>query len=1127
MVNARRKAWAKNNRREIKNTLGRFIAILAIVALGVGFFAGLKVTKTAMTETCDDYVNDAAMFDYRLISTLGFEEKDLDYFETLGGVKKANGSVQFDFLCSVDNESVWALRAHTLTNDINIPKLSAGRMPTSADECVVDDRFFMSDFSGKTLKISDENDSDTLEMLKYNELKVVGLIKSIAYMSEEMGATSLGGGALNGFIYLPKDTIDTDYYTEIFLKLYAPGQIFSDEYIDYIDSKRGEIETAVEMRAKLRYDEITTEANEEIADAETEYNDGLREFETEKAKAQKELDDALKKINDGEKEIKDNDALLKAKKNEAISGIAQLEDGISQIDNGLSAMNPDALKKQRAELETQLKAAKDGLVTIEQTKTELKAAETEIAKNEALVKEQEVQAQNAVEQLTAGIATIDTQLALPSSAPISDLLETQRAEFEAQLAAAQSGLVAIDSAKAQINAGKAELETNRMILHEKEAEALNGIPLIESGIRQIDDAFAQYNPDDLKAQKSELETLLKTAQTGLATITSSERDLEKAKTDLTKGRTDYETGKKEADEKLADAEKELADGKVKLEDAKAEIADIKAPSTFTLDRETNVGYVGFDSNSSIVEGIVKIFPVFFFLVAALVCTTTMTRMIEEHRTQIGTLKALGYSNMSIMWKYVSYSGGAAVLGCLVGFFGGTWMFPKTIWAAYSVLYDFAPLNYVFDWKLGVISLAVSILCSVGATIAACKSELLCEPAQLMRPKSPKAGKKILLERVPFIWNRFGFMQKVSVRNILRYKKRLFMMILGISGCAALVLAGFGVRDSVANIANDQFDLIMKYDYEMTFTDAKTKEDIENFADDTKELLSECVFVSSSFVDIECEDRARAVNIIATDDMNISKLIDLHMGSDEIPYPATGEAVISEKIAQIAGIKVGDTINVSSDEFTEASFKISAICENYFMNYIFVSAKTYEDVFNKAPVFKTAFADKIDGNLHEISAKLTSDHDVASIMVIEDVRIYNNKMMGSLNGVVILVIASAAALAFVVLFNLSNINITERIREIATIKVLGFYPAEINSYVFRENLVLTAIGAFLGMPLGVILHKFIMSQISIDMVNFRENITLFSFAASIAMTFLFNFAVNLVMRKKLNSINMAESLKSVE
>lgn len=970
-------AWRKNQRREIRHTLGRYLAILAIIALGVGFFAGLKVTQSAMIKTGDVYIADCRMFDYRLISTLGLTNEDVAYFSGLDGVAYAEGAVSIDFITTGEDKTEQALRAHSITENINTLSVTAGRMPSAANECVADALYYTQDDIGKTITVSQSNDKDTLDQFKYTEYTIVGLANSVCYLNLERGTTNLAGGSLSGFVYIPEDGFSFDCYTEAYVTLSSGGEIFSEEYEAAVSEMEQPITDALEERADIRYQGIIDDANEKVADAQAQYDTSLSDYEAQKTDVQ-----------------------------------AQLAESKETLGNSEGAL----------------------------------------AAQEAQLSEQELSVTSVISQLEAGIADIDAKLSDPLYAPYYDALTAQKAALEAQLAQARAGLETLNQSKIQLAQAKAKLE---------------------------------------------------------------------------QGWTNYDAAKAEAEETLANAQDELAAAKEKIEDAKADILKIEPPACYTLDRTMNTGYACFENDSAVVDGIAKVFPIFFFLVAALVCTTTMTRMVEEQRTQIGTLKALGYSNAIIVWKYISYSGSAAVIGCIIGFMGGSKLFPWAIWQAYRLLYGFAKIEFVFDGTLAVLSLTVALLCSVGATYAACRTELYKMPAELMRPKAPKAGKRVLLERIPFIWKHVSFLHKVSIRNILRYKKRLIMMVLGISGCTALVLTGFGIRDSISNIAADQFDSILKYDYNVSFTRAKTAEEMDAFVSDTSGVLSQCVFVCNDTLEAVCEDGTKSVNIVATDDSGITDLVDLHYGEEGIAYPPFGNVVISEKLAKFAKVSVGDEITVKLNDTETGTFKVSGIFENYVHHYMYMTAQTYEAVLGKECVYKNALARTDFEDVHTVSAQLINDYGAASVSITSDIRARVENMMKSLNSIVILVIASAGALAFVVLFNLSNINITERVREIATIKVLGFYPSQVGAYVFRENIVLTAIGALVGLPLGVWLHRFVMSQIQIDMVNFKVEILPKSFLFALAITFAFTFSVDLLMRIKLEKINMAESLKSVE
>lgn len=588
------------------------------------------------------------------------------------------------------------------------------------------------------------------------------------------------------------------------------------------------------------------------------------------------------------------------------------------------------------------------------------------------------------------------------------------------------------------------------------------------------------------------------------------------------GLQEYREARREFEEKLSEAEAELAD-------ARKEIDEMGPPDTYLLGREANVGYVCFENDSAIVEGIANIFPVFFVLVAALVCVTTMNRMVEEQRTQIGVLKAIGYGEGQIMSKYMTYSGLAAVIGCVAGFFLGTWGFPKVIWAAYGIMYKAEPLRYVFDWKLALVSLAVSLLCSLGSTWLSCRVELASQAAQLMRPKAPRAGKRVLLERIPFLWNRLGFLRKVSLRNIFRYKKRLFMMILGISGCTALLVTGFGVRDSIADIAAKQFGEIQVFDLAAAFQEPAGEADRERLEKLRDQGIESYLCVMEKNMDLVAEKGITSVYLIVGDARELPGFVDLHTHRGEkIPYPGTGGCVVTDKLAEEYGLKAGEGITLRDEGMRTLTFTVTAVSENYLYDYVYISEEAWAEQMGEAPDRKTAYVNVREGaDIHEAAAALMQTDNVANVTVNRDTMERVGSMMESLDIIVAVVILSAAGLAFIVLFNLTNINITERVREIATIKVLGFYKKETESYVFRENLILSVMGMVPGLALGKLLHGYVMGEIRIDMISFDVCVRPVSYLYSALLTIGFAWFVGKAMGGRLENISMTESLKSVD
>ena len=713
------------------------------------------------------------------------------------------------------------------------------------------------------------------------------------------------------------------------------------------------------------------------------------------------------------------------------------------------------------------------------------------------------------------------------------------------------GMVARASSVSDIE-GQINQHTNQLQNINKQIVALESEQDILQ--EQIDDLNAEIvnmmasiglKEDEIAAKEGEIAE--KEAEIARARVTIAEKEAEMdqgeaviagKEAELAEGRQEYEDGVNAYEEARQEFEKQIADARRQIEDAEEELAELTEPDTYVLDRDTNIGYVCFENDSTIVEGIANIFPVFFFLVAALVCITTMNRMVEEQRTQIGVLKALGYGEGTIMSKYMVYSGLAALSGCTFGFFLGTWGFPQVIWFCYGLMYDTDPICYVFDGRLAVISLAVSLLCSIGTTWLSCRMELAQVAAALMRPKAPKAGKRVLLEYIPFVWRRLGFLHKVSLRNIFRYKKRLFMMIVGISGCTALLVTGFGVKDSIADIGDRQFGEIQTYDCGMTL-----KEDADGALRerlDGMEAIAGYTCVMEKNMDLEAQAGVKSVYLVTGTKEGMAPFLNLHTEKGEpIDYPGNGEAVISNKLAEDYDIRIGERITLRDSDRKELSVEVTGIYENYLYNYVHVSEDTWLEQTGQEPERRTVYLNLAQGaeegspvpadtpTIHELSAELMQLDQVANVSVSSDMMERIGSMLSALDIIVVVVILCAAGLAFIVLYNLTNINITERIREIATIKVLGFYRRETNAYVFRENVLLSALGMALGLGLGHLLHRFVMSEIRVDMIAFHIYVRPISYVYSGILTLLFAWLVNLAMGGKLESISMTESLKSVD
>ena len=1021
----------KTTLREIKQSLGRYLAIFAIIALGVALFAGLKVTQPTMIKAADQYLKETQFFDYRLLSTLGFEETDVVQLSEKEEVRAAEGAMSADIIYTdaEGNESV--LKAHSITEQLNKLVVVAGRLPESADECVVDSLLFGEDIIGTKLVLSENNAEEDLENFTYREYTVTGTVQSPLYIQFERGNTSLGNGRIKGFMYLLPDGFEMEYYTEIYVKFDSDYQIYSEEYEAFMEEKEPVWEAYCEAQGERRYQAVVEDAQTKIDDAKEELEEERQKAETELADAKKELEDAEAELADAETEISDAEA--------------KIADGEAELAN--------------AEKE------------IRDAETEIEAKEAELAEAKQMLADREAALAAQKEMALSGAGAMDPLTA--------QAMQEQLAAAEAELAAARASLAEGETA---VLATKEEIEAAKAEIKDKKAE-----------------------------------------------LAEAKEELADAKKEVGDGYAEYEDGLAEYEDAVEDFHKEIADAEAEIADAEEELADIEKPDTYVMGRGTNIGYVCFESDSGIVDGIANVFPVFFFLVAALVCMTTMNRMVEEQRTQIGVLKALGYGEASIMGKYMFYSGSAALTGSIAGFLLGTRIFPWIIWAVYGIMYRMGEFTYVFHGGMAVIALVVALLCSVGTTWISCKNELKEVAAGLMRPKSPKAGKRVFLEYVPFIWKRLKFLHKVSVRNIVRYKKRFFMMVIGISGCTALLVTGFGIMDSITDIANQQYEEIQTYDVSVSAKNAAEDTDTDELEKVLASYGASYTQALEETLNLEIDGTVKSINLVVMKNPGeMDSFLSLHTEEKEkIPYPQEGEAVISEKIADSYNIAVGDEIYLYDESRNEIKAVVSGICQNFVYNYVYIAPETYESHKENAE-YKTFYVHlPKEEDLHQAGAALMNVENVTSVTINEDVRARFETMMGSMDYIITVIIVCAALLAFIVLYNLNNINITERIREIATIKVLGFYKKETASYVFRENTVLTAIGCAVGLLLGKWLHAFVMAQINIDMISFDVRVTGISYIYSILLTFVFSWVVNRLMSGKLNKINMAESLKSVD
>lgn len=1137
------RALIKNMFREIGNTKARFFSIMAIIALGVGFFTGIKTTSPSMYHLAETYYDEQNLMDFRLVSTTGFSDDDIDAIAKTDGVSSVMPSYFYDVTLSAEDGGkivrVIALPKQYKSNpELNTLTLSEGSMPEHNGEIAVEGVGFArsSHKVGQTLtlapKAGDNKVTDTLKTLEY---KITGKLQSPLYISYQRGGTTVGDGKIDEYMYVPADTFKTERYTELYVRAdfsskYSP---FSDEYEDAADA----LMTKLKQRAKEREKAFQVEV---IDKAKAELSKSQKDYKSQKAEADKKLGDADKKLKESEKTYLEGIASAEEKLSDAKS---KIDSGSAQLNSSKQTYSTEMSSawSQLSQKEAALKSAR------EEYSASKSAAEAEIAAAQKEIDDGYTQYEAALKtftettepQLLAGIEQAQGSVSALTAAIEAAGDEETKAALQTQLQEAQA---ALDSLNSQYSAAKTKLETTKSTLDESQktldAKQKESKKKLSEALKSIEsgEAALASAKSTLSAKQSESAAQISSAEEKLIAASSAyasgqeelEANRQSGKTELEKGKKEYTKNKTESDKKFADAAKKIADAEKKVKELK--------PSTwYVFTREDNPGYSTFTQNADRLDAVASVFPLFFLLVAILVCVTTMTRLIEEKRTEIATLKALGYGNSSIILKYVIYALIAAVSGSVLGMLAGSATLPFIIYNAYKIMYYIGDISLVLNIPVMILGTLAAVLCTTAVSVIVCGRSLGVKPAQAMRPKAPKAGKRILLERITPLWSHMGFTAKLTARNLFRYKARLCMTVIGVAGCTALIVAAFGLLNSFDPLTDTQFGEIYRYDVVVVPKNSGTEQELSYLAQAAGKSSNVnqamfCLDEKARLVkDGKESDAAISINVFSDTD-HIDDMVHLRERQSQKPLTLKDSGVmINEKLAVTSKIKQGDTIVLRTDN-DEVEARVDGIYEQYVNNYIYMTPALYQKLFNKQPEYNMLCADlkEIRGKkADEFSSGILRDDRIVAVTFMDEKISEFKNMLDSLDMVVLVMIVCAAALAFVVLYNLTNINIAERLREIATFKVLGFYNRETTSFIFKENLILTVLGIAAGLGLGVLLTGFIVRTVEIDNVMFGRDIYLTSYLYAAAFTLLFSLTVNAVMSFKIKAINMVESLKSVE
>ena len=1189
MVNKRKKNRLLTDAfREVKNTRSRFFSILILSALAVAFLSGIKITAPDMQHTADKFYDRQNVMDGYVISTLGLVEDDLEALRQVSGITDVEAGYTLDAKAL---DSVVVVKS--IPERLNLIEVVDGRFPEAANECMPEANLLIQ----LGLSIGDElpliPGTDNEDALEHAVFTIVGTAKSPLYMGPDRGTSSLGTGSVDGYVYVPIENFTWDYYTEAYFTVDGLMGLnsYSDEYDDKLDALLDQMESMADSRAALRKENVILEAQAEIDDAWKELEDVKLEVEEELADALKELQDGRKELDDGWTEYYDGiqeleDAIIEANREiadgekeladaliELQDAEVKLADGRVELADGWKEYNDGAkefadgvaeFEDGKAKYEKGLKEYNDGYREYEKGRDKLDGAKNTLESSEAQWKQGKEQFNQAADMIWTGFggaavtgyasgeelvkaAANNDQMAENllnmtgnSAAMIENYnqLESAKQQISYGWSEYEGGLDEIRSARLQLQYAKYDLDDAKIELEDAELELADAREKLDEALTQLLEAEQelidgeQELADGWIEYYDGLEELADARVTLKEEVADAKQELADALIELEDGEIEYADGLKEYEDGKIEAAEEIADAEMKLADAQKELDEIDDCEWYVLSRKTNMGIMGYGQDSERISNLADVFPIIFFLVAALACLTTMTRMVEEQRTQIGSMKALGFSYLSISIKYIGYAFAASFIGGLIGLQAGK-LIPLVIANAFNIMYECPPLEFMFQPEVDVTAVLAAVACTTGAALWACGSTLVAAPAALMRPKAPRAGKRVLLEYIGPLWQMLNFTWKVTMRNLFRYKRRFWMTVIGIGGCTALIVTGFGLHNSIFEILDKQFDEILLYDATAGFEEHVKEDDmLAAFAylDDSEEV-DRWVSCFSEMVDSSGEVIVEnGVNLFAVDTPEeLENFITLRHRKNDAEVTFAGDGVlITEKLSERLDVKIGDRIILDGSKRVEVP--VTDIVENYVQHYVYMTKDFYEATFGEWTednAILIAYEDSVGNVSGAVSTDMMAMDGIATFAHVATLRDTFTESMVSIDYAVVIVIVAAAVLAFVVLYNLTNINITERTRELATLKVLGFYDTETSAYVYRENIFLTFFGILMGMVMGRYLHSWLILTVEVNQVMFGRTAPAYAYWYAAVLTVVFSMVVNLVAHFKLKQIDMVESLKTVE
>ena len=1104
--------------RLIKRTFNRFFSLLMIVLIGVAFMMGLLSSRPIMEKSVDAYYDKYHLQDFQIYSSYGFDENDVKAIADLDYVDRCFASRMVDVYSRDDNDNVNVTRVEELTRNMNQFELIEGRLPQKDDELVV----VANNMSLEVYKIGSHlelflDDRDIYDSLTTANYTIVGIAKTPSYMAKALGTSNLKNLELNIIVYVNSDNFLSDYYTTVYITVDDAARLdnFSEDYAALRDVRKDDLQTFANRQQDMLKDRLIGEYREKIEEGEKELNE-------KKEEGQKQLDDARKQLDDARIQI--------------IAAQTQME----TLQAALSTANTRVrtLQKQydsentriSKEIEKIEKADKQGR-SFEAIRTE---TTSDYATYNALLRLKE---SSSVSPYRDSIARIERENAERRNT-LNDLYRQQSAlngriaDTSISVDEREQAVNELANVNSQITAVENELQVNQLLIDnlremENQSQTDNIDQLIDDLQKKYDGHLeAQYiSCISLAQDRLRLETTREEIRIANEAISRVNSEISSSSAEIEKGKKEYEQGEKEYLDGVVKFNDEIEKAETEIRKAYQELEELPDAKWIILDRDSHYSTYMYTNNARQMGNIGTYLPILFYLVAALVCMTTMTRLVDEQRGQIGIFRALGFSKGQVISKYVIYALAASLIGSVLGIVGGMRIFPTVIYKTWRLMYDLPPQLNIVPIENVIICVLAFTLLMMAVTFFVVRRTLDEVPSQLLRPKAPKNARKVFLENIDFIWRKLSFTSKITARNLIRYKSRFLMTVIGVAGCTGLLVVGWGIKDSIADVVAIQFGDIYNYNYMVNLENDHNIDEMQEVLKNN--LANEYVEPQMSYstkVYLEKGDKVATVNVI--DARNSNDVYNLREKDHKTPLKLNNSGVIvSEKFADVYKIKEGDFITIESASGLKGSVKVMKICEMYFQHYIFISREYYDAIFNENVHYNTILVKTNDGD--ELQRCAESVEGYSSLLDFTGLIDSFNTMIEALDYIILVIIITSGALAFVVLINLTQVNISERIREIATLKVLGFRDREINSYIFKEILLLTLIGGLIGLPLGVLEHHFIMGVIDMEMIRFSNNIKPLSFIYAYLITIIFTFIVLNFTKKPLKKIEMIESLKSVE